>query len=124
MASPATIKTGKNNTGGMPSLSARPTAEMPKKARSEKNEPQARLTIFCTPNTSCSPAATRNSTAAWNVPPRTTSTSSVMPQTGIFPFLIQSQKSTPGGFCNCSALKVSIDASVGKSYLLLLVDGP
>jgi len=32
--SPATIRTGRNNTGGMPSLSARPTAVMPKYAPS------------------------------------------------------------------------------------------
>jgi len=32
MASPATISTGKKNTGGMPSLMAMPTAVIPKYA--------------------------------------------------------------------------------------------
>src|ERR1019366_450361 len=36
-----------------------------------------RLTIFCTPKTSCSPAATRNNTEAWNTPPRRTSKNAV-----------------------------------------------
>src|SRR5256885_14968247 len=68
---PAPTRTRGKIGGGAPAASAQLTADTPAYAPSAENEPQARFRIFWTPKTSCRPAATRNSTAAWKTPPST-----------------------------------------------------
>src|SRR6185437_4906300 len=94
-------------------------------------EPQARFKIFCTPKTSCSPAATRKSTAAWKTPPSRMFAKADIEtrdleayQTLKFAVLIHSQKFAPGGFCRSAEYIVSNVDRVTKSYLFLWVEKP